>query len=239
VTIEKIMSIASVVKTLSTVPPPPAASAADVLAMAADILAGRKPRNMVNGLKAIYGRVVALETQMGKDPSAFTLNSPILATRLVELEALAAQHLAPAAPAAPTTPAVQVALPAAAPATVATVATVEAAAGILTATLAEFRRMDASTASRFAQNGGALCRSDFEALPAAARMAHCKAGGKVIDAPGTVARRYAPGVVEAGAPMERTGEFARNGTALTRAEFDKLKPAGQMQFMRAGGKLTD
>ena len=238
-TIEKIMSIASVVKTLSTVPPPPAASAADVLAMAADILAGRKPRNMVNGLKAIYGRVVALETQMGKAPSAFTLNSPILATRLVELEALAAQHLAPAAPAAPTTPAVQVALPAAAPATVATVATVEAAAGILTATLAEFRRMDASTASRFAQNGGALCRSDFETLSPAACMSHLKAGGRIIDGPGATVSRHAPADTGARNFPRDVGSFLGNGNTKPRAEFEKMTTTAQMQFMRAGGKLTD
>jgi len=229
------MSITSAIKTLSTVPPPPAASTADISLMAADILAGRKPRNLVNGLKAIYSRIVAVETQLGMATTGFSLRPAILATRLVELEALAAQRLAPAAPAmqpAPlaATPAVQVAPPAAP----AAVATVEAAAGALVASLADFRRMNAATRAQFQQDGGALARADFEALPTAARMAHCRAGGKVVDNPGTVASRYAPGDTGARneAPAPATG-------IKSRADFEKLPAKAKMEFMRSGGRLTD
>jgi hypothetical protein len=218
------LNLDDAIRVLASNPPPPA-----------------KPRTFASVAEG-NNRIYELETQLGANHRPPMFNAVKIGRRVEQLEGLLAQKNAAAgiAPKAATvSPEIVRAVPPIAQAAPAIPATVEAAAGALVATLAKFKGMDAATRAQFQQEGGALCRSDFEALPAAARMAHCKAGGKVIDAPGTVARRYAPGVVEAGAPMERTGEFARNGTALTRAEFDKLKPAGQMQFMRAGGKLTD
>lgn len=113
----------------------------------------------------VNAKITMLESQLGiKARLMPILNAPRAAARLAELQAqLAASNLT-AAPAA----------------------TVEAEpptnldAGIPTASLKEFRAMDAETRLNFSQDHGALTHADFQALTSRAKMEHCRNGGQIL-----------------------------------------------------------
>jgi hypothetical protein len=109
-------------------------------------------------------RISELETQLGVPHGLPIFNIVKSARRVVHLETLLAQKNA-AAPVVTAPPA----MPAA-----------KADDGILKTTLAEFRAMDAETRLQFAQDGGALAKSDFDRLTPAAKMAFVRNGGKLI-----------------------------------------------------------
>lgn len=107
-------------------------------------------------------RISELETQLGVKHGLPIFNRGKAARRVAHLETLLAQHQ-------PATPASAPAKPSA-----------KADDGILKTTLTEFRAMDSATRLQFAQDGGALAKSDFDKLTPAAKMAHVRNGGKLI-----------------------------------------------------------
>lgn len=109
-------------------------------------------------------RIYELETALGVKPGLPIFNFQKAARRVVHLETLLAQHQ-PAAPAS----ASALAKPSA-----------KTDDGILNTTFTQFRAMDAATRLQFAQDGGALAKSDFDRLTPAAKMAFVRNGGQLI-----------------------------------------------------------
>ena len=107
-----------------------------------------------------------IETRLGMEHGMPILNPGRAVARLTQLR----QQLTAKGPAG--TPAAI----AAAPSATAAVSEPE----ILTATLAEYRKMDVATRLQFAQDNGALSHADFSALSAQAKMNHCRNGGQVM-----------------------------------------------------------
>jgi hypothetical protein len=139
-------------------------------------------REKKQALAEINSKIAVLQSQLGLKPTMFEFNPNRAVAKLFELEKQCTEKgLASTTLAAPAAPAVTAA------------ATLDA--GILTATLSQFRAMDATTRLQFAQDGGALTHADFSSLSPAAKMAHCRAGGKFLDAPQTSNRIVAPGHV--------------------------------------------
>src|ERR1035437_3984254 len=114
-----------------------------------------------------------LESRLGISPRLMPIFNPAKAlARLTELESqIAAKGLTPT-PAAVSTPVSSAATAAETPTNL--------DAGIPTASLKEFRAMDAATRLNFSQDHGALTHADFQALSPRAKMEHCRNGGQVL-----------------------------------------------------------
>ena len=154
----------------ATLPPSPAK---DLLSLARKKL---KPSD-VNTFNAInaWREITKLEVQLGLEVSNPIYNLGKSAARLAELKAMLPKttELAKATPA---------------PVALATPA-------VIPITLAQFRAMDSATRLQFAQDGGALSCTDFAALSPAAKMQHCRGGGKIHESAETNNYIVAPGHV--------------------------------------------
>jgi len=123
-------------------------------------------------LEAINGESAVLRSQLGEPHARFEWNPARAVAALTELKKrVAAGGLTP-------TPTAIAAAPASLATTTGTPATLDV--GILTCTLAEYRAKDTSARLAFAQDNGALTHADFSALSPAAKMLHCKNGGRVF-----------------------------------------------------------
>jgi hypothetical protein len=129
-------------------------------------------------LAEVNARIIMLQHKLGISPGLMPILNPAKAiARLTQLESqLAAKGLTPPPAPAPS------ALAVAAPVVAAAVAAASGQPEILTATLAEFRKMDAQTRLNFSHDHGALSHADFSALSPAAKMEHCRNGGQVLAA---------------------------------------------------------
>ena len=112
----------------------------------------------------LNAEIAALQTELGLPHTMPVWNLARGTSLVAKLQAQVAAKNATPAPAA--------ASPAAATAT--------GEPEILTATLAQFKAMDAATRLQFAQDNGALSHADFSALSSAAKMMHCRNGCQVL-----------------------------------------------------------
>lgn len=125
-------------------------------------------REKKQALAEVNSRIAVLRSQRGLPAAMFEFNPNKAVASLLELEGKPNTALAPTALTAPV-----VTAPAAKSAT-----TLDA--GILTASLTEFRAMTPESRLQFAQDHGALSHTDFSALSVQAKMEHCRNGGQVM-----------------------------------------------------------
>jgi hypothetical protein len=148
------------------------------------------PQEQKQAVADVLARCSELETKLGL-PHKTPIPTPgWAARRLTELESLAGHSPATTTPA--TTRAAAPVKPTVAK-TAATVVNATVDDGVLTVRLAEYLKMDAQTRREFCQNGGAMTKTDFDAMTIQAKSQFCRDGGRLIDegpAKGTAAKSF-------------------------------------------------